>query len=278
MKKNRFIWLVALVMSLFLLTACGQAADQDEQNTLLKLATTTSTEDSGLLDVLLPEFTADTGFEVDVIAVGTGQAIVLGENGDVDVILVHARAAEDAFVAGGHGVDRKDVMYNDFLIIGPANDPAGIKGETNVITALQKIAQTESVFVSRGDNSGTHIMEQNLWNEVGIEPQGEWYREVGQGMGETFRMADEMVAYTLIDRATYLFNRDNYTLEPAAEGDERLFNPYGVIAVNPDKYDHVNYDGAVAFIEWLVYDKAQKMIEVYGVDELGQALFVPNAE
>lgn len=247
-------------------------------NPQIKLATTTSTEDSGLLDVLLPEFTNDTGYNVEVIAVGTGQAITHGENGDVDIILVHSRAAEDKFVDDGFGVNRKDVMYNDFLIIGPTDDPAGIKGGNDVIAAMKAIADKKAVFVSRGDDSGTHKKEIKIWEAAEITPEGNWYKSVGKGMGDTFRMADEMKAYTLIDRATFLFNKDKYQLEPMVEGDELLFNPYGIIAVNKDKYPNLNYDGAMSLINWITGEKAQKMIGEYGKDQFGQALFVPDAK
>ncbi|MFY9324830.1 MAG: substrate-binding domain-containing protein, partial [Syntrophomonadaceae bacterium] len=244
----------------------------------LKLATTTSTEDSGLLDYILPEFTKDTGYEVQVISVGTGQAIEMGEAGDVDVILVHSRAAEDQFVEEGYGVDRRDVMYNDFLIIGPAEDPAGIKGEADVVKAFTTIQEKQAPFVSRGDNSGTDKKEKGIWSKAGITPEGDWYIEVGQGMGDTFRMADEKKAYTLIDRATYLNLKDNYQLEPVVEGSPELLNPYGVIPVNPEKHPHVDFEGATAFAEWLTSEKGQKMIGEFGVDEFGQQLFVPDAK
>ncbi|MGI6487791.1 MAG: substrate-binding domain-containing protein [Syntrophothermaceae bacterium] len=251
---------------------------QAPENPKIKLATTTSTQDSGLLDVLLPEFEKETGYKVDVIAVGTGQAINHGENGDVDVILVHSRPAEDKFVADGFGVNRKDVMYNDYLIIGPKDDPAGIKGGQDIVAALKAIAEKEAIFVSRGDDSGTHKKEVKVWEATGITPEGDWYKSVGKGMGDTYRMANEMKGYVLIDRATFLFNKDKYELEPMVEGDELLFNPYGIIAVNPDKYPNVNYDGAMALVEWMVSEKGQDMIGEYGKDKFNQALFTPDAK
>ncbi|HAA08557.1 MAG: extracellular solute-binding protein [Syntrophomonadaceae bacterium] len=285
-KRNRFVLLISL-LTIFMMTALAGCAQEEAPGPAdngqavvkeLKLATTTSTEDSGLLDYILPEFTKDTGYEVQVISVGTGQAIEMGEAGDVDVILVHSRAAEDQFVEEGYGVDRRDVMYNDFLIIGPAEDPAGIKGEADVVKAFTTIQEKQAPFVSRGDNSGTDKKEKGIWSKAGITPEGDWYIEVGQGMGDTFRMADEKKAYTLIDRATYLNLKDNYQLEPVVEGSPELLNPYGVIPVNPEKHPHVDFEGATAFAEWLTSEKGQKMIGEFGVDEFGQQLFVPDAK
>lgn len=286
-KNKKFAVIFMMVFLMGVLAGCGNtgtdnsaenAAPAAPENPQIKLATTTSTQDSGLLDVLLPEFTKDTGYEVDVIAVGTGAAINMGENGDVDVILVHSRAAEDKFVADGFGVDRKDVMYNDFLFIGPKDDPAGIKGGNDAVEALKTIAEAKATFVSRGDNSGTNKKEIKLWKAAEIEPAGDWYKSVGKGMGDTYRMANEMNGYTLIDRATFLFNQDKYELEAMVEGDELLFNPYGVIPVNPEKYPNVNNDGANSFSEWLTGEKAQQMIGEYGKDKFDQALFVPDAK
>ena len=258
------------------------------------LATTTSTDNSGLLNDILPDFETRYGAEVEVIAVGTGQAIQLGENGDADVILVHARDREDAFVEAGYGVSRQDVMYNDFVIVGPAADPAGIKGMTDVGAALAQIAETGSTFISRGDDSGTHIKEQSLWQASGVplvetaslnnpdntfvKPEGEWYLSVGQGMGATLTVADEQQAYTLSDRATFLARTlEGIDLVILVEGDSRLFNPYGVIAVNPELHPNVNAAGAEAFIEWLTSLETQQMISQFGVAEFGQPLFVPDS-
>ncbi|HQA49343.1 MAG TPA: extracellular solute-binding protein [Syntrophomonadaceae bacterium] len=285
-KKNRLVLLLGL-LTIFMMTVLAGCAQEEAPGPAdngqavvkeLKLATTTSTEDSGLLDYILPEFTKDTGYEVQVISVGTGQAIEMGEAGDVDVILVHSRAAEDKFVEEGYGVDRRDVMYNDFLIIGPAEDPAGIKGEADVVKAFTAIQEKQAPFVSRGDNSGTDKKEKGIWPKAGITPEGDWYIEVGQGMGDTFRMADEKKAYTLIDRATYLNLKDNYQLEPMVEGSPELLNPYGVIPVNPEKHPHVDFEGATAFAEWLTSEKGQQMIGEFGVAEFGQQLFVPDAK
>jgi tungstate transport system substrate-binding protein len=261
----------------------------------LVLATTTSTYDSGLLDAILPDFEAQYGAEVEVIAVGTGQAIELGENGDADVILVHARSREDAFVEEGYGVNRQDVMYNDFVIVGPPNDPAGISGMTDVAAALAQIAASESTFVSRGDDSGTHTKEQGLWEATSVplvetesmggadktfvRPEGEWYQSVGQGMGATLTVANEQLAYTLSDRATYLARKqEGLDLEILVEGDSRLFNPYGVIPVNPELHPEVNFEGAQAFTDWLTSAEVQQMISEYGTEQFGMPLFVPDSE
>ncbi|HOQ09903.1 MAG TPA: extracellular solute-binding protein [Syntrophomonadaceae bacterium] len=286
LRRNK-LGVILAILSIFLLAAVAGCAKEESpapaenkpaETKVLKLATTTSTEDTGLLDYLLPEFTKDTGYEVQVIAVGTGQAIEMGEAGDVDVILVHSRAAEDKFVEEGYGVDRRDVMYNDFLIIGPADDPAGIKGEPDVLKAFAAIKEKQAPFVSRGDDSGTDKKEKGIWKKANITPEGDWYIEVGQGMGDTFRMADEKKAYTLIDRGTYLALKDNYQLEPMVEGSPDLLNPYGVIPVNPEKHPHVDFEGATAFAEWLTSEKGQKMIGEFGVDKFGQQLFVPDAK
>jgi len=286
LRKSKLGIVVSLLSIFLLVTLAGcakkespaPAENQPAETKVLKLATTTSTEDTGLLDYLLPEFTKDTGYEVQVIAVGTGQAIEMGEAGDVDVILVHSRAAEDKFVEEGYGVDRRDVMYNDFLIIGPADDPAGIKGEPDVLKAFAAIKEKRAPFVSRGDDSGTDKKEKGIWQKANITPEGDWYIEVGQGMGDTFRMADEKKAYTLIDRGTYLALKDNYQLEPMVEGSPDLLNPYGVIPVNPEKHPNVDFEGATAFAEWLTSEKGQKMIGEFGVDKFGQQLFVPDAK
>lgn len=286
--RGKKISLIIVLMAIFLMTAVIGCGQQQESATptpppapelkTLKLATTTSTDDSGLLDYLLPEFQKDTNYEVDVIAVGTGQAIEMGEAGDVDVILVHARASEDKFVADGFGVDRLDVMYNDFLFIGPADDPAGIKGTTDAVAALKAIAEKKAVFISRGDDSGTHKKELGIWKKAEIEPQGDWYVEAGQGMGDTFLMANEKQAYTLIDRATYLALKDKYQLEAIVEGDTALFNPYGVIPLNPEKFPNIDFEGATKFAQWLTSEKGQQLIGEYGKDKYGQALFIPDAK
>jgi tungstate transport system substrate-binding protein len=239
------------------------------------MATTTSTDNSGLLAVLLPAFKARHRIEVRVIAVGTGKAIKHGENGDVDVILVHARAAEEEFVAGGFGVNRRDVMHNDFVILGPAADPAGLKGSKDVAEAFRKLAAARQDFVSRGDDSGTHRKEKALWKDAGVEPSGSWYLSAGQGMGACLTMASEKAAYVMTDRGTYLAYRDKVKLEVLVEGGERLFNPYGVIAVNPDRHPHVEHEAAMTFIDWLTSAEAQKLIA--GFKRGGEQLFYPDA-
>jgi len=245
----------------------------------LVLATTTSTYDSGLLDTLLPDFEDLSGAEVDVIAVGTGQALSLGENGDADVLLVHARSREDAFMEAGHGVRREDVMYNDFVIVGPPDDPAGIKGMKDAAKAFQLIADVEAPFVSRGDDSGTNIKEKAIWGEAGLEPDGGWYISVGQGMGAVLTLANEQQAYTLSDRATYLARTlEGTDLVLLVEGDPILFNPYGVIAVNPDKNPEINNELANSFIDWLISVPVQNKISDFGRDEFGQSLFVPDSQ
>jgi tungstate transport system substrate-binding protein len=242
------------------------------------LATTTSTADSGLLDYILPDFEARTGVKVDVIAVGTGQSLQLGVNGDADGLLVHARASEDAFMEAGDGIRREDVMYNDFVIVDPADDPAGIKGKSNATKALEMLSEAGATFVSRGDDSGTHKKELSLWKEAGIEPAGDWYVSAGQGMGDVLVMANEQLAYTMSDRATYLaLKLEGIELEIAVEGDPLLFNPYGIIAVNPDKNPNIKGDLANIFIDWLVSLETQILISTYGVDKFGAHLFTPDS-
>ena len=229
----------------------------------LRLATTTSTENSGLLTSLLPPFEQTNNCKVDVIAVGTGKAIKLGETGDVDVILVHARSKEDKFVAAGFGVDRRDVMYNDFVILGPIADPAGIKGEKDVAAAMGKIAAAEATFVSRGDDSGTHTREKQLWAAAGVIPSGHWYLEAGRGMGEVIIMAGERQGYTLSDRGTYLAFKEKTPLRIAVEGDARLYNPYGVIMVNPQRHLHIKADLSRKFLDYLTGEQARTLISSF---------------
>ncbi|OGL46713.1 MAG: tungsten ABC transporter substrate-binding protein [Candidatus Schekmanbacteria bacterium RBG_16_38_11] len=243
----------------------------------LKLSTTTSTENTGLLQALLPPFERMFNIKVDVIPVGTGQALKLAENGDVDVTIVHARKLEDEFMAKGFGVNRRDVMYNDFVIIGPKNDPAGIKQAKNAYEAFKKIADTKAVFISRGDNSGTHAKEKECWNEAKVKPSGNLYVESGKGMGEVINMADEKKAYTLSDRGTYLAYKGKTDLVILFEGDPLLFNPYGIIAVNPAKYPYANYLKAMALIGWVTSQEGQKIIREFGKDKFGGPLFIPTA-
>ena len=274
-----------LLLSLVLLTmvACGAKEPQ-----VLRLATTTSTADSGLLDAILPSFEEKYNARVDVVAVGTGQAIALGEAGDADVILVHARAREDAFVEEGHGTGRFDVMYNDFILVGPADDPAGVAGMTTAAEALAAIAAAGAPFASRGDDSGTHTKELSLWEKAGVtpDPAGGWYNSLGQGMGETLTFANEAGAYTLTDRGTYLSMRDNLPNLVVVVGgesiadnaDPALLNPYGVIPVNPDKSDAINNKLANQFAEWITSTEVQEMIGQFGTDKFGQPLFYPDAK
>ena len=242
---------------------------------MLRLATTTSTDNSGLLDYLLPEFRKDTNIEVQTIAVGTGKALRLGREGDVDVVLVHARNAEQAFIGGGFGVERFDLMYNDFVLVGPPDDPAKIASSQSVIEVLEKIRDTKSAFVSRGDDSGTHKKELSLWKSVNYSPQGDWYKSVGQGMGKVIQIANEMGAYTMTDRGTWLAYQARSNLALLYQGDPPLFNPYGIIAVNPEKHSHVNYAAAESLINWLTSEKGQRLIGEFKVK--GEQLFIPNA-
>jgi len=241
----------------------------------LKLATTTSTENSGLLGVLLPPFEEKFGIKVDVIAVGTGKALALGENGDVDVVLVHARAAENKFIEEGCGVNRRDVMFNDFIILGPSNDPAEIKGESNVTLALKEIADRKACFISRGDDSGTHKKEKSLWKNAKISPEGKWYMEIGQGMGAALQVAYEKQAYVLCDRGTFLAYKNKIDLIILSEGDALLFNPYGIMVVDPARYPRVKYMEAMQLISWVTSVEGQKIIGEYKKE--GEILFHPMA-
>ncbi|WP_421870014.1 substrate-binding domain-containing protein [Motiliproteus sp.] len=241
----------------------------------LKLATTTSTYNSGLLDAILPQFEQATGTEVHVIAVGTGAALRMGRDGDTDVLLVHAPSAEQQFIEQGHGVDRTGVMYNDFVIVGPAHDPAAIAGQTNVAQALQRVAESGALFVSRGDDSGTHKKEKSLWQQAHVSPSGDWYREAGQGMGKVLQIADEVGGYTLTDRGTWLAYQGKLQLGLLVEGDQRLFNPYSVMKINPQRYADLNHQGAEAFRQWLVSEQTQQQIADFRIN--GEPLFVPSA-
>lgn len=242
--------------------------------THLKLATTTSTENSGLLNTLLPPFEELFNIKVDVIAVGTGAAIKLGENGDVDIILTHDPDAEDKFVQDGYGVNRRDVMYNDFIVLGPSNDPVKIKGMKNVVSAFTNIANQQAFFVSRGDASGTDVKEKIIWQIAGIKPE-KWYMEAGQGMGATLQIANEKQAYVLCDRGTFLAYKNKMELDVLYEGDPLLFNPYSIIAVNPALYSQVKYMEAMQLIAWVTSVEGQKIIGEYKIG--GEMLFYPMA-
>lgn len=260
-----------LVICMFVLSFSGRSAFAAD----LRLATTTSTDNSGLLAFVLPAFHADEGITVRVISVGTGKALKLGENGDVDVVLVHSRPDEDRFIAQGHGVNRHDVMYNDFVIVGPANDPATLRGMRDVIEAFGRIVDSQTTFVSRGDDSGTHKMELRYWAQLERQPEdNSGYRSAGRGMGEVLLMASELRAYALTDRATFYAMRDKLDLEIMVEGDARLFNPYGVMAVNPAKYPDINFEGAMRFINWLTSVKGRQSIAAFRLG--GKQLFFPG--
>lgn len=251
-----------------------------QKNGTIRLATTTSTQDSGLLEELLPAFTAATGYEVDVIAVGSGAAMELGETGEADVLLVHSPEAEKEFVEAGYAEARYNVMYNDFVLVGPKTDPAHIKdtASKDVVAAFQTFADSGCLFISRGDDSGTHKKELSIWEKTGIKPNGNWYISAGQGMGAVLTMADDQLAYTLSDRATWLSYEADTDLMIVCEGDEGLNNQYGVIVVDPSKNDLMNGEGAIAFQTWILSEEAQKLIGDFGKDTYGQALFTPNAE
>ena len=255
---KRLRTLILALTTLAILCATAGAAER------LKMSTTTSTQDSGLLKVLLPPFENENNCRVDVIAVGTGQALKLGEAGDVDVVFVHARKLEDRFVADGFGVNRRDVMYNDFVIIGPKNDPAGISKAMTATDAMKMIAAKRTTFISRGDKSGTHMKEKELWQAAGMQPEGVWYVEAGQGMGPVITMATERQGYTLADRGTYnAFKGQKTDLTILFQGEKGLFNPYGVIAVNPNKHPHVKYDLAMKFIKYVTGPEGLKIIADY---------------
>lgn len=304
MLTKKHILLLAFVLVFTLVSACNpetepapaeepeaeepaqaqEPLEEDESpeltNTELILATTTSTENSGLLDYILPNFTEKHGVEVKVVAVGSGAALQMGADGEADVLLAHAKAQEEELVAAGHGIERFDVMYNDFIIIGPSEDPAELADNAagDVLNGFQQIAESGVTFVSRGDNSGTHIMEGNLWRELGMdEPTDDWYISSGQGMGDVILMSNELEGYTLTDRATYLSMKDNIEMIIVVEEDPKLFNQYGVIAVNPEKGNHINGEGAALFVEWILSEDTQQLIAEYGVEEFGMPLFFPNA-
>lgn len=281
-KRYALLFLV-LILSLSVLIGCGgdepEKVDGSDRKELI-LSTTTSTEDSGLLGYLLPIFTEETGIEVKTVAVGTGKALENGRAGDADVLLVHAKAAEEEFVKEGHGLRRSDVMYNDFVLVGPADDPAKLKEDSgdNILRSLETLADSETLFLSRGDDSGTHKKELQIWEEAGIKPEGEWYLEAGQGMADTLKIASEKEAYTITDRATFLKMQDELDLEILVEGDDNLFNQYGIIPVNPDKNEFINGGAAEKFEKWMLSEEVQELIGKFGIEEYGQALFVPNAK
>jgi tungstate transport system substrate-binding protein len=246
-------------------------------NPELILATTTSTRDTGLLDALLPMFQKQTGYNVKMVAVGSGQALQMGTDGNADVLLVHSPAAEKDLMTKGFGKERTLVMHNDFVIVGPASDPAKIKGIVKPVDAFKKIAEAKAIFASRNDKSGTNTMELSIWKSAAITPAGDWYLQTGQGMADTLRVTSEKAGYTLTDRGTYLAQQKTLQLDILVEGDAALLNIYHVITVNPDKWPKVNYTGAKAFADWLVSPAIQEFIATFGVDKYGKPLFFPDA-
>ena len=270
MRHSRRSLFLGLASGLAMLAALPAAAQQ-----FITVASTTSTENSGLFGHILPIFQAETGIEVRVIAQGTGQALETGRRGDADVVFVHARAQEEKFVAEGWGVQRFDVMYNDFVIVGPAEDPAGLKGAAGAADAMAKIAASGASFASRGDDSGTHTAEKNLWKAAGIEPAGAWYLSTGSGMGATLNTAAQVPAYALTDRGTWLSFQNRGPLEIVFEGDAVLFNPYGIMLVNPAKHPSVKAAEGQAFIDWITSDAGRAAIASFKVG--GEQLFFPSA-
>lgn len=263
----------AVLAALLSLAGCGQTPEHK----YIILATTTSTQDSGLLDELLPLFERQTGYRVKTIAVGTGEALAMGKRGDADVLLVHAPAKEKEIVAAGFAINRRIVMHNDLLIVGPEGDPAGIHGSDNGAESVLKIAEAGAQFTSRGDNSGTHFREMSLWKTAAIRPAGDWYISTGQGMGATLLIAAEKGAYVLTDRGTYLSFQERTGLVPHVEGDPLFLNIYSVLEVNPERFSKVHSAGAKAFSEFLRGREAQEVIRVFGAEQFGQPLFFPDA-
>jgi tungstate transport system substrate-binding protein len=273
MYRRVFLQLSVAVACVMACTLPAVSADQ-----FITVASTTSTENSGLFRYLLPLFQQDTGIEVRVVAVGTGQALALAQRGDADVLFVHHRPSEEKFVAEGFGVARFDVMYNDFVVVGPRTDPAGVQGMTDVAAALAQIAAKHAIFVSRGDDSGTHKLELSLWKAAGIDvaaASGTWYRAAGAGMGATLNTASGLDAYSLTDRGTWISFKNRSNVAILIEGDSRLFNQYGVMLVNPKKHPHVKATDGQTFIDWLLSDKGQQAIAAFRIE--GEQAFFPNA-
>jgi tungstate transport system substrate-binding protein len=271
-----------ILSAIFVLAACSQAEEKGNGNRPpdrpeIILATTTSTQDSGLLDLLTPLFEEESGYLVKVIAVGTGQALRMGEDGNADVLFVHAPSAEKVLIDNGSAVDRRLIMHNDFVIVGPSADPAGIRGISSPVSALTKIAMAQSNFVSRGDDSGTHKKELMMWETGGLTPAGNWYLQSGQGMGATLKITSEKQGYTLTDRATYLAQQDVLDLDIIVEGDASLLNVYHTMIVNPETWPNVNEEGARSWIDFLSRADTQLIIGEFGVEQFGQPLFFPDA-
>ncbi|MDV6251020.1 substrate-binding domain-containing protein [Vibrio sp. EA2] len=267
---------IALTLAATSITLVSYSAFSAQDGEHIRLATTTSTYHSGLLDYLLPEFEKDTGYKVDIIAAGTGKALKMGENGDVDLVMTHAPKAEGLFVEKGYGIQPRKLMYNDFVIVGPKADPAEIKDDESVLDVFKEIASKDATFISRGDDSGTHKKEMGFWAQTKIEPNFGGYRSVGQGMGPTLNMASEMQGYTMTDRGTWLAYQNKLDLEILFQGDQMLFNPYQVILVNPERYPTINHKGAQVFSDWLVNQHGQELINSFRLN--GKQLFVANAD
>ncbi|AGL00317.1 substrate-binding domain-containing protein [Desulfoscipio gibsoniae] len=290
MKRKNLLKIMVLSMALVLIAAlagCNQntSNNQEQQgqqpaqpeNDQIILATTTSTQDSGLLDVLVPKFQEQTGYTVKTVPVGTGQALEMGKMGNADVLLVHAPDAEKPLVDDQVVINYQLVMHNDFVLLGPPEDPAQVKGTADILETFKKIADSESLFVSRGDDSGTDKMEKGLWTKTGIDPAGQkWYQETGQGMGASITVANEKLAYILSDRGTFLAQSKNIDLQIVSEGDEALKNIYHVMQVNPDKFERINAEGAKAFVEFMIDEDTQQIIKDFGVDQFGSPLFFPD--
>jgi len=280
MKSRYSFWFSAFVVFALVLAACAPVTPATPSNPNLILATTTSTQDSGLLDALIPLFQTESGYTVQTVAMGSGQAMQMGEEGNADVLLVHSPAAEKEFMTNGWGKDRALVMHNDFVIVGPADDPARIKG-LSAVDAFKAISAAESTFVARADESGTSTKELGIWKKAELDPAGtkpSWYTETGQGMGATLTITSEKSGYTLTDRATFLANKANLQLEILSEGDTSLLNVYHVITVNPEKWPKVNYEGAMTFLKFMTESSTQEVIGKFGVDKYGEPLFYPDAD
>ncbi len=267
----------ALLLAAFPAAGCGGQASEGGRGAELVLATTTSTQDTGLLDVWIPMFEAEHPYSVKVVAVGSGQAMEMGRSGECDVMLVHSPEDEEKLVEEGYAVNRRPVMHNHFVIVGPPSDPAGIKTAASVVEAFRRIAASGRKFISRGDGSGTHVREMRLWEKAGLDPAGAWYVESGKGMGDTLRIASEEEAYTLTDRGTFLKLKKDLDLALLFEGDESLYNRYHVMEVNPDRWPEVNAEGARAFSDFVTGKEAQEFLEVFGIEEYGEPLFFPDA-
>jgi len=275
---NQRVWNRIILLGMVTLLFISGANSVHAQRKAIILATTTSTQDSGLLDKLIPIFEKKTGYFVKTIAVGSGQAMAMGQKGEADVMLVHSPAAEKKFVAEGHGINRRIIMHNDFVIVGPPEDSAKIKGMKSASESFKKIASANSLFLSRGDNSGTHAKEKSIWKATGINPEGEkWYQQTGLGMGQTLNVTAEKKGYTLADRGTYLALKKNLGLDIQVEGDAILLNVYHVMEVNPAKWPKVNAAGAKAFADFMVSKETQDIIKIFGVDKYGSPLFFPDA-